>query len=309
MAVDDDLQIIADTCERRVGRALYLPKFSLLSTHPAMCGLMMQCMRHELRLTTIDMAGCQGQILTAVHLYNAARVSGLLPDNLHWADMDHFIEKQGSDWIFVERRPQDPRDIIRRMLLARGLGASKFSKDYRHSNARNVGGIDGGYNLIRKIRHFEYLARYSELTLDKSATLSSLATLSAFKNAIQKDDCAFHFNFMDLYLRCVRLLGSIQAHCLQHAPHDFPQSGYGHGLGMNDVITPMMTHYFFQRSHNIPVFPEAVKILCKVIEEEGDVVLKEAKTQEKEMKAYRTVLEAMFNPSSGDPIEETLDLN
>jgi hypothetical protein len=255
--------------------------------------------------------------------------------------MDYFIEKQGAEWVFVGKRPEEPRDFLRNLSIAMGLSASKFAKDYKAPKSGN--GSDGRYTVVGKIRHFEYLTRFSELGhervnnhlkkpalklsiagldtivmadtmareslgLDMSATLSSLTTLGAFKNAIEKDESAFNFDIMDFHLRCVRLLSSIQMHCLQHAPHDFPVFAYGYGLGMNAVINEMLSHCGTSPHLNRLMFPDAVDILRQIIEHEGGATLEEAAVREKDIKLQQTESQSQVEPSFENPHEDWMDL-
>jgi hypothetical protein len=341
VALKSGFQNWADDCEKYYPWKYVLPGFSLLGTHPAMCGLILLDIRDEHHRTAINMAGSQGQVLVAAHLYNAAKSSGLLASNVQWADMDYFIEKQGSDWIFVGKRPEDPSSIFRRLNIAKGLGVSKFAKDYKDPKSGN--GKDGRYTIVGKIRNFEYLARYSELSyervspqfkkpsglaskaglditvmadtmarevlgIEESVDLSSLATLRAFKKAVDKDGEAFNFDVMDLYLRCVRLLGDIQAHYIKNAPHDFPKSEYAHGLGMNDVINEMLRHCVTLVVQNKLMLPDAVNILRKVIEQEGGTTLANAMARAEYIKLQQTKPQTEVEPSFENPHEDWMDL-
>ena len=337
LAIRNVLQECADNFEESVDPVLSVPGFSLLSTHPAFCGLILLHLRDVHHRMAIDIAGSQGHILVAAHLYNAAHSSGLLPNSLRWADMDYFIEKQGSDWIFVGGRPQDPTTISRRLNLAKGASASIFAKDYKFPKFGN--GKDGHYTTLGKIRQFGYLPQYSELGwsrvstkdrkksgvrsragldltvmadamakeelgITKPMTLSPLATLGAFKKAIEKDECGYNFDVMDLHLRCTRLLDGIRAHCLQNAPHDFPKSEYG--PGMKDVVDALFIHNALHSNYDELMFPAAVKFLRKIIEQEGDTVLKSAKTREEPVRLQRGILKGEIKLSNRDSMENTL---
>lgn len=137
-----------------------------------------------------------------------------------------------------------------------------------------------------------------------SASLSSLATLSAFKQAVEKDEFAYNFDVMDLYLRCVRLLSSIQQHCLEYAPHDFPRSDFVHCLGMNAVINELFSHCAGHPHQDRLMLPDAVRMLGGVIEEEGDKVLKDAKTRAGDIKLQQTEPHTEVEPSFENPAED-----
>ncbi|KAH4939177.1 hypothetical protein HBI67_065670 [Parastagonospora nodorum] len=217
----------------------------------------------------------------------------------------------------------------------------KFAKDYKNPKSGN--GSDGRYRVVGKIRHFEYLARCSELGhvridnhykkpaqkkspaglsitvmadtmardtlgLDKAASLSSLATLRAFKDAVERDEDAFNFDIMYLYLQCIRILGRIQKHCIGNAPQDFPISKFGHGLGMNAVINEMISHLGTWPHINRAMFPEAVIMLRKLIEKDDDHVIHEAKARDEDIKLHQMEPQAEVEPSFENPFEDMFGL-
>ncbi|KAH6027022.1 hypothetical protein HBI83_052290 [Parastagonospora nodorum] len=231
---------------------------------------------------------------------------------------------------------------IRRAPLVRYKMCSPlFAKDYKNPKSGN--GSDGRYRVVGKIRHFEYLARYSELGhvridnhykkpaqkkspaglsitvmadtmardtlgLDKAASLLSLATLRAFKDAVERDEDAFNFDIMYLYLQCIRILGRIQKHCIENAPQDFPISKFGHGLGMNAVINEMISHLGTWPHINRAMFPEAVIMLRKLIEKDDDHVIHEAKARDEDIKLHQMEPQAEVEPSFENPFEEMFGL-
>lgn len=167
VATDSQIQSWFDDCEEH---ALWKSKynsanFSLLECHPEMCGLIMINIHDEHQRATINMAGGQGQIFVAVHLYNAANRSGLAKETVQWADMNALVERQGSEWIFVGAKPDTPQGFVRHLGLAMGLSVTKFAKDYKPPCIGN--GSHGYHTLVGRIRHFEYLARYSELSYER----------------------------------------------------------------------------------------------------------------------------------------------
>ncbi|KAH7380786.1 hypothetical protein BKA66DRAFT_531593 [Pyrenochaeta sp. MPI-SDFR-AT-0127] len=189
-----------------------------------------------------------------------------------------------------------------------GFSITKYAKDYK--GLKYVRHGDGSNGAFGKNRRLNYLAKISQLGFDRTGTcrrisgtnrarenilvmaealikvylgpettlakLSSLDTLQIFKNAAEKDEYSFDFNVMDLYLRCVKLLDSIQAHCLAHAPLDYADKLFRTDLGMNTVIYRILHDLDGSPQHNAPMFPDAVDILRKVIEEEGNAVLAQA---------------------------------
>jgi hypothetical protein len=310
-AVDSHFQPWFDKCEK-AGPWKFddVPGFSLLRCHPGLCGLILLSIRDDYHRVSADSAGSQGQIVVAAHLYNAAPCSGLLPEAARWTDLEWFIDQQGSEWIFVGNKPKEGGEFVRHLSLAMGLGVSKFAKDFRNPKTGN--GSDGRFKVVGLIRLLEYLARFSELSVERHGSkvkklsgtsrafkdpatmadmlardflrpekahtaLSSLDTLSAVKRAIDKDEAAVNFDVLDLYLRCIRLLSAIQNHCLKHAPYVFHKSIFENGLGMNAVVNELVS---LLPLHHNPMFSYAVNMLREVIEEEGSVVLDNAEAQQ-----------------------------
>jgi hypothetical protein len=340
LILDGEFQAWIDKCENcTTWKFPGGPDFSLLAAHPSLCGLIQLNIRNDHHRIFTNMAGDQGQILVTAHLYNAAHSSGLLPTTARWADLDWFIEQHGSDWIYVGKKPQAFPDMMRRLSLAMGLGISKFAKDHR--NPRSGNGSNGRFTIVGMNRRLEYLARYSELSVERlgnkikkysgesraskevmvmadalardflgteksSTPLSMLDTLSATKCAIEKDDAAFNFDVMDLYLRCIQLLRRIQSHCLDHAPLDFPDSTYNKGLGMNAVINEMLHHCAGLPHHHPLVFPAAVHMMADVITKEGDATLAKANSQEDKLKIPQLEPEAEAEPSFENPYEDMM---
>jgi hypothetical protein len=110
-----------DQCEERKPWTFSkLPRFLLLRYGPALCGLFLANIRDEYHRTTTDFASNQGQILVAAHLYNAAKCVKLLSSDLQWTDMDWFIEQQGSEWIFVGKKPKQGIGFAKQMNIALG---------------------------------------------------------------------------------------------------------------------------------------------------------------------------------------------
>jgi len=344
LALDSQFQSWVDTSEQNMPwKQGDFPGFSLLGCHPTLCGLILLSIRDEYHRTSTNLASEQGQILVVAHLYNAAKRFGLLPKDIHWADLEYFIKQQGKDWIYIGKEPENPGEIFRHLNLAIGLGISKFAKDHRRPKSGN--GSDGRFTVVGMIRRLEYLARFSELSVERhaktkklsgesrafkekdfptmaatlardflgyekqSTALSSLDTLSALKQAIEKDESMFRFDVMDLYLRCIQLLRDILVHCINHAPRDYPESYYNRGLGMNSVIIEMFSHLSGHPHHDKLMFPDAVDMLRKVIVKEGSVVLDRAEAQRQNIIARQTEPQSEPEPSFENPPEDLMPLD
>jgi hypothetical protein len=284
------------------------------------------------------MASNQGQIIVSAHLYNAVQRFGEIPEGLQWADMDWLIERQGSDWMFMGKRPKQGSTFGKHVNLILGFSAHKFTAVYRSRNPEaeteyNVGGV----------RRLEYHARRCELGTDREPRhkkpvgvskakndilvmveclvndfqgkpddtckpLSSLEKLSIFKLAIERDESAFAFDVMDFNLRCIRLLQEIQKYALTFAPLDYPTSKFTGGLSMNNVIGDMLYDLGGNQRHHASIFPVAAVILRKVVQREGNNVLMSANVCQEEMKLDLEKFKAEDEPSFENPFEDAMDL-
>jgi hypothetical protein len=192
-------------------------------------------------------------------------------------------------------------------------------------------------------RRFEYLARYSEFRYERfdnrskqvsgasraskdvtiiadllakdylgiektTTTLSTLATLSAFKKAIEKDEFAFDFDVIALYLRCVRLLCDIRAHCHEHTRVDFQDATFPEGMDLIYVIYKMLLQCDGAERSNKQMFPDAVQMLRRVMEREGSEVIDHAKACEKDRKLQQVEAVSEAEPSFENPFQDRFPL-
>lgn len=321
LALGTQFQFRIDSCDDKAPwKADECLGFSLLSSHPALCGIIMLDLRNDYHRISTNLASDQGQILVAAHLYNVAQSTGFLPSSARWTDLEKVIEQQGSGWIFVGKKPDKIGGYVPHLSLTMGLSVTNFAKDY--NNPKKGNGSDGHYTAVGMNRRLEFTARFSELSVlrhgnrvkkysgenksfkdiatkadmlakdylgvkDHKTTLSSFDTLNGVKLAIEKDEATLNFDIMDMYLRYIRLLGDIQVHWIKRAPRGYPGAIYGQGLGMNAVINEMLSHYSGLQHHHPLMFPDAVSMLRQVINAEGSVVVDKAKAQ---MNSYKLQL-------------------
>lgn len=278
------------------------------------------------------LAGQQGFILVAAHLYNAALVHGLHPNDLRWADMEHFIEKHGLDGIFVGKRPEDGREILSHLALAIGLSPKTSAKHHRRQKDSK--------GKPRKPRPLKHLARYSEmgvepythrtkpfsrldsratedaavmadwlakdtLGLERSASLTYMQTLKAFRKAIHDDEHALDFDVLALHLRCFGLIRTIRIHCVASAPWEYSESLY-QGRLMIDIVLDILMEYEGAGQRQKCMFPDAAKILQDFVVTEGSMCLDKAKAREEEMEDPQKALQDELCPNGEDP-DEALD--
>ncbi|CAN9098938.1 unnamed protein product [Alternaria alternata] len=299
---DTLVQEAFDQCEKQTSRTFdNIPGFSLLES-------------------AIDMASNQGQIIVSAHLYNAVQRFGEIPEGLQWADMDWLIERQGSDWMFMGKRPKQGSTFGKHVNLILGFSAHKFTAVYRSRNPEaeteyNVGGprhkkpvgVSKAKNDILVM--VECLVNdFQGKPDDTCKPLSSLEKLSIFKLAIERDESAFAFDVMDFNLRCIRLLQEIQKYALTFAPLDYPTSKFTGGLSMNNVIGDMLYDLGGNQRHHASIFPVAAVILRKVVQREGNNVLMSANVCQEEMKLDLEKFKAEDEPSFENPFEDAMDL-
>ena len=92
--------------------------FWLLKNHPLLCGLMVYYMNISIRELGISVSNAYDTILSASHLYNAAKQSGLLSQP--WPDMEYLISVHTAKRLFVGGLPTTPGDLFKRFQLATG---------------------------------------------------------------------------------------------------------------------------------------------------------------------------------------------
>lgn len=99
--------------------------------------------------------------------------------------------------------------------------------------------------------------------------MSSLKKLHTFKLAVDKDEPAFAFDMLDVFMRCYQLLERIRIHATTRAPHD-----YASNLSSTGVIQEIMRDLPGLRRHHASIYRFTVSILRKAIEKEGSIVLR-----------------------------------
>ncbi|OAL49650.1 hypothetical protein IQ07DRAFT_62763 [Pyrenochaeta sp. DS3sAY3a] len=287
--------------------------FSLLKSHPAMCGVILFFLHTEYHRLYTDLFGTNGRILAVAHLYNAAHQLGYLSKEIGWADMDFFIDTQGSDYIFVGGRPENGVDVFKRFCLAIGIPASEFARAQKM--AKNPGS-SGSVTTTATARHFNYLLRYMRLSWESQGntrrvstgytrarydplvmlymlsrdyagkdapaeTSCTLENLRWFKKAIAEDVFMINFDIRALHLVCEEMVGRITEHVVTHAPNDYDKEMLiGNPTG---TIYEFFAHEFCSHVPTIDgkMFPAVVEMLREVIYREGTAIVGPEKMLEK----------------------------
>ncbi|KAF2797425.1 hypothetical protein K505DRAFT_398635 [Melanomma pulvis-pyrius CBS 109.77] len=178
LAVEDHIQVLIDRNLTHNERKQYeFGGFFLYRNHPALCGLVVQSLLSAFHQAGMNMAGDQGMIMAAAHLYNAAHQTGFLPREVKWVDMDYLIAKQGDEAIFVGGRPKTGREFVSHFKLAFGHGIVQFSKDYNPARSRNY--KEGFTRSFGKNRRLLYLSEYAELLVERKSKVGKVIQSSS----------------------------------------------------------------------------------------------------------------------------------
>ncbi|KAI4612896.1 hypothetical protein J4E80_006951 [Alternaria sp. BMP 0032] len=194
-----------------------IPGFSLLRCDPAFCGVLLATMCKEYHEVAIECTSNNGEIIVMAHLYNAAQCAGHLPEDLRWADMEWLIEQQGSDWIFMGKKPQQDPEFGKRVLLIMGNVAHDFTKGYR---PRTVGSSSTYVSRVSGIRRLSYHSQYLESSVDRTPrdkTHQKVRTLEKWRQQRQKGPVHDDEPRKDTLVKLELLVGDAQKK--SHNPH------------------------------------------------------------------------------------------
>jgi hypothetical protein len=219
-----------------------LPPFFLMKQHPLLCGSLVYWLNLSLQEFSISLANAYDSILSAAHLYNAARKSNLLA--ISWPDMDYLISAHTSQRIFVGGLPSKPEDFFKRFHMVLGASVLNFARNRRairpHDSSK-----DAGCRRLRKTMpiHDIFRARYcipegrAELTRTKldvviaeaairhpelnhiaadanqwanTRKLTSLQLMSILRVAITDEEFHLHFDYISMHIRCATLLSEMR---------------------------------------------------------------------------------------------------
>ncbi|KAH3946305.1 hypothetical protein HBI56_110610 [Parastagonospora nodorum] len=299
-------------------------QFSLLENHPMLCGILLNETRNKFQEIAIDIASEQGRILAVAHLYNAARESGYLDKSTSWIDMEWFIERQGSEWIFGGERPELPTDCVQSVCAALGLNPSTFEQDRMKAS-----------KLRGAFRRLHFLTRYLELDVkretggtgkvvgetkvayDMLAKMRAMASecdgsgarteaLTSFRRTLEQDEVAFNFNILGLHMKCSRLLRHIRDACLTAAPEDYPADIFDKPANLNMIVVELLRDLTGRERQNKRMFLQATERLSDLIEPDGEAELEQATRLTQSMKIFKSDAEDMDEvPGSGESVAES----
>ncbi|KAF9697304.1 hypothetical protein EKO04_004983 [Ascochyta lentis] len=317
-------QIDMEWAEHLFGRQCSFPGFQLLSHVPLLVGQQVAQYRYECQESFTDITNGYGHVLTAMHLYNAAKESGSL-GTVRWEDMEFVIHQQCYNRVFAGDPPADNSEYLSRFCFVYGLDQTKFKSDrkpVKMDRVKNDIHIKG--SSPRRLEcPSEYIREYSKLKKGATAsytTLGSIDRITAMEEYVnnQLDQCSFHgqpstigfliaakeayendeealtFDIYDFHMRCCRLLRSIRDLCLREAPEDYPAVRFAGDDGLNTILAELLRDLSSVPRHHEPMWPKAVKLLWDLIEMEGSICVNAAS-----VRVAMTTLEVTENDDKG----------
>ena len=222
-----------------------VPPFLLLKYHPLLCGLMTYWLNLSIQDFGISLTNAYDTILSAAHLYNAARQSKLLP--VAWPDMEYLISIHSEQRLFIGGLPTSSEDFLKRYQLALGASVLNFARNRRAKKTQESLN-NGGARRLRKTYpiHDIFRGRYcamdnrSNLAIEKvdavfaleasksldrdhstitiyrnqwalTRKLSSTQLLDVLRHALQQDELHMHFDYVSMHARCAILLANLRS--------------------------------------------------------------------------------------------------
>lgn len=326
------IQDIIEKDERESGTQYFLPGFQLLRHVPSLIGQLVTKVRVDFHLDFLEIANDEASILTAIHLYNAAKSSGALQTK-RWEDMEWVIDRQSDYVIYGGEPPTTNTEYCQRFCLAYGLNSTKFAANRRLEAAERVKNdihpefgqprrLESCSQLIRIIsqeaksrnlgplglqRIKETTEEFADGQLDWCSpygTPNKIGILIAAKESYESDEEALNFDIFHFHLRCHRLLVNIRDMCLKEAPEDYPAIRFGdqNGLGLNPTFAELLRDLTDCPRHHERMWPKAVKMLSDMIEETSSACIDMA-TERMKMTTLNSI--SMDSDTSSDTAIDT----
>ncbi|KAF2632488.1 hypothetical protein BU25DRAFT_487968 [Macroventuria anomochaeta] len=290
-------QDFMETWEKATGRQCTLPGFRLLRHAPLLIGQLVAQFRFQFQETFLDIANDQGHILSAIHLYHAAKYSQALQTE-RWEDMEWMIEHQCYDTIFAGEPPANNAEYASRFCLVYGLDPTKFAVSRKATKLERVKNdiyLKNGcprrlespsqfvrtYSKTIKAEDVKSLTsqwritameEFADTQLDKFSPYgkpNNIGYLTAAKEGYESDEEALIFDIFDFHSRCSQLLRSIRDLCLEEAPEDYPAIRFGGEEGINPTLAELLRDLTECPRHHERMWPKAVALLRDLIEKEG----------------------------------------
>jgi hypothetical protein len=325
---DSNVQVNLEQWEHDTPRQYTIQDFNIVRHVPTLIGQMLFQYHNEFHGAFTDIANDRGHVLTAIHLYNAAKKSGSLPQEACWADMERVIDSQVELDLFGSSVADTGSKYLDSFCNAYGLIGGKFTFSHKLTSPEQIrndihqaGGspkrlgyaskyAKACYELSRtlmaepvdfKLRLMRAFAGYQ---LDTSSVYGSphcISVLIAAKEQCEGDEEALGFDIFAIHMTCKRLLSSIRRACLEYAPNDYPGIRYDGTEGLNTTIAELLRDLLDCPRHHGRMWPMAMTILADVISQEGSACEEKA-FQRRDM----TTMDSISEESESDtPVDDT----
>lgn len=280
-----------------------IPEFNIVRHVPLLMGQLIYRYHECFHECFLDIANRYGFILTAMHLYNAAKESGSLPVGAYWADMELIIDSQVKHNPFPSSSADSGTKFLKNFCDAYSLKSDKFTISHKLTHPEQVRNdvfqADGSPNPLEshslyikvsseiairlgsKITDLSYpklqaLADYQLDALSVHGTPHTIGILIAAKEVCEVDEEALAFDIFGLHMTCKKLLSSIRNACFADDPDDYPAIRCDGTEGLNTTIAELLRDLVDCPRHHGRMWPKAMEILADVIRQEGSACEKTA---------------------------------
>lgn len=106
--------------------------------------------------------------MSTIHLYNSSHQRGVISRSTEWTDLEKMINWEGSTYIFLGTRPEDPGECFRHYQFVMGVSVIARGKDRRGKSTAKLtskGNLPISKNMARK---FHLMSRFAELEVTES---------------------------------------------------------------------------------------------------------------------------------------------
>jgi hypothetical protein len=293
---DNDIQDALERLEQFTPAQQTIPDFNIVRHVPLLIGQLV-CRYHVgFHECFLDIANKRGFILTAMHLYNAAKKSGSLPPGACWVDMESVIDSQVGYDPFGGSPANTGITFLKSFCDAYGLKSGKFTVSHRLTNPEQVENdihlagaspkplksqslyvrvsselqlLPGSEPKDLSFPKLQALGDYQLNTSSVHGTPHSIGRLIAAKEVCEVDEEALGFDIFGFHLICKKLLSKIRNACFADAPDDYPSIRYDGTEGLNTTIAELLRDLLNCPRHHSSMWPKAMEILASTISQGG----------------------------------------
>jgi hypothetical protein len=226
-------------------KPLLLSPFFFLRENPLLCGLMSYFLKMGRHIFAIGLSNTYDAIISAAHLYNAARQIDLRrgSEPPKWPDMEYILATHSADRLFVGSFPKEPVDFFKRYQLAIGVSPTNFARNKRSDKYLEPKKISSRRLHEKLPIHEIFEPRYltleqkcdfSDATFDpiikelitgssergnqmdnikpiadqwlKTRKLTTLQLLQVIQIAMKREDMHLNYDYFSMHIRCEWLL-------------------------------------------------------------------------------------------------------